>query len=89
MMIAGQSNMRAFRLVMLQRAMSLELRTGIKASRHHNPFDIVRKQLGITTRSKQKVYDLFVAALPRLIAQCNTDGQLDVDAVANMADVIG
>ena len=70
MMISGRANMLAFRISMVERAMALELKTGMKMSRHHNTFDIARQYLGITTRSKQKVYDLFVAAMPRLIEEC-------------------
>jgi hypothetical protein len=89
MMITGEANMRAFRISMVQRAMALELKTGMKMSRH-NTFDVARQYLGITTRSKQKVYDLFVAAMPRLIEECSqyaTESEpLTTEAVLDMAE---
>jgi hypothetical protein len=92
MMISGPANMRALRITMVESAMRLELKTGMKMSRHHNTFDIARQYLGITTRSKQKVYDAFVLAMPALLAACGdhaTEAEpFKPDAVQQMADAV-
>jgi len=89
--ITGRANMLALRISMVESAMRLELKTGLKASRHHNTFEIARQYLGVNVRSKQKVYDLFVAAMPALLAACSehaTKEDLQPDAVQQMSDTL-
>ena len=90
--ISGRANMLALRISMVESAMRLELKTGMKMTRHANPFEIARLYLKTTTRSKQKVYDLFVAAMPALLAACSEhatkDEPLQPDAVQQMSDTL-
>lgn len=92
MIVSGRANMLALRITMVESAMRFELKTGMKMTRHANTFEIARQYLGITTRSKQKVYDAFVAAMPRLIAECEQHATetepLNVEAVLDMRDNI-
>ena len=56
-MITG-SDIQTFRLLAFKKAMEIELKTGMKASRVC-PFKAARQQFGISARSKQKVYEQF------------------------------
>lgn len=47
-----------YRLLVLKQAMSFNIKTGMQLSRI-NPFPIVRKEFGISAKSKKKVYEEF------------------------------
>lgn len=85
---------RAIALYNIEQCMAFELNTGMRMTAAADPFAIARKHLGISTRSKQRVYAAFVAAMPALLAACSdTDGkplatkQVDTTDVQLSSDV--
>lgn len=51
-----------YRLLVLKKAMQVNIETGMNLTRI-NPFQVVRKEFGITERRKQDVYDTFCSIL--------------------------